>query len=153
MGDGVAHDGEPEAFEAVVDVLKEVVVDVELGNVVVGVEVLFDAFLKKGKGAKYSAQTAGCQHGGAYQAVEIVGNSQGANVAAFLVLDRGGVVCEAQLVGGEAEDGAGEELVPSVVELRAGMAHEGVGRGAVLEQLVDMSHRGGRLGYVSDKRW
>jgi len=70
MGVGVAHDGEPEAFEAVVEVLKEVVVDVELGGVVVGVEVLFDAFLKKGKGAKYSAQTAGCQHGGAYQAVE-----------------------------------------------------------------------------------
>jgi hypothetical protein len=82
--------------------------------------------------------------------VEVVGDAEAADVAAFLVLDGSGVVGEVELVGREADEGAGEEFVPCCVELGAGMAHEGLGRGAVFEEFVDVSHGSGCLWCVSD---
>jgi hypothetical protein len=52
VGVAVAHDGEPQALEAVVEVLKGVFVDVQLGGIVVGMEILLDAFLKTKKKEK-----------------------------------------------------------------------------------------------------
>ena len=72
-----------------------------------------------------------------------MGDSHATDVSALLVADRSGGVGQVELLGRVADEGAGEEVVPGSVELRAGMAHEGLGLGAGLEEAVDVPDRGG----------